>query len=251
MIVVVCPGQGSQTPGFLDPWLAEPRFRDQLTASPTRSASTSSHTAPCPTPTPSATPPSPSPSSSRPACSRSRALLADGRREQIDGVAGHSVGEFTAAAAAGILTERMPSTGPRTRCRHGRRGALAQTGMSAVIGADEAELLAKLDELGPAPGQLQRRRPDRRRRRARRSRRAEAEIRRPAPGSSRSRSPAHSTPGICRLRWRRCARSRRHSTPHDPTLTIWTNHDGTVVTCGTAIRRPPGRPGLLAGTVGL
>jgi hypothetical protein len=31
-VVVVAPGQGSQTPGFLAPWLAEPRFADHLTA---------------------------------------------------------------------------------------------------------------------------------------------------------------------------------------------------------------------------
>jgi len=30
VIVVVAPGQGSQTPGFLEPWLAEERFRTQL-----------------------------------------------------------------------------------------------------------------------------------------------------------------------------------------------------------------------------
>ena len=32
MIVIVCPGQGSQTPGFLAPWLELPGLRDQLTA---------------------------------------------------------------------------------------------------------------------------------------------------------------------------------------------------------------------------
>ena len=32
MIVIVCPGQGSQTPGFLGPWLELPGLRDQLTA---------------------------------------------------------------------------------------------------------------------------------------------------------------------------------------------------------------------------
>ena len=31
VIVIVCPGQGSQTPGFLTPWIAESTFRDQLT----------------------------------------------------------------------------------------------------------------------------------------------------------------------------------------------------------------------------
>jgi len=30
VIVVVAPGQGSQTPGFLEPWIAEPRFREHL-----------------------------------------------------------------------------------------------------------------------------------------------------------------------------------------------------------------------------
>ena len=32
VIVVVCPGQGSQTPGFLAPWLAEPAAVEQLAA---------------------------------------------------------------------------------------------------------------------------------------------------------------------------------------------------------------------------
>ena len=32
MIVIVCPGQGSQTPGFLAPWLELPGLRDQLIA---------------------------------------------------------------------------------------------------------------------------------------------------------------------------------------------------------------------------
>ena len=32
MIVIVAPGQGSQTPGFLEPWLTEQRFADQLGA---------------------------------------------------------------------------------------------------------------------------------------------------------------------------------------------------------------------------
>src|SRR5471032_3173993 len=30
VIVVVAPGQGSQTPGFLEPWIAEPRFKEHL-----------------------------------------------------------------------------------------------------------------------------------------------------------------------------------------------------------------------------
>ena len=30
MIVVVAPGQGSQTPGFLEPWIADPAHRTRL-----------------------------------------------------------------------------------------------------------------------------------------------------------------------------------------------------------------------------
>ncbi|MCA1943411.1 MAG: ACP S-malonyltransferase, partial [Yonghaparkia sp.] len=30
MIVVVAPGQGSQTPGFLEPWIADPAHRARL-----------------------------------------------------------------------------------------------------------------------------------------------------------------------------------------------------------------------------
>ena len=31
MLVIVAPGQGAQTPGFLTPWLENPTFRDRLT----------------------------------------------------------------------------------------------------------------------------------------------------------------------------------------------------------------------------
>ena len=30
MLVIVCPGQGAQTPGFLSPWLELPGFQDRL-----------------------------------------------------------------------------------------------------------------------------------------------------------------------------------------------------------------------------
>ena len=30
MLVIVAPGQGAQTPGFLEPWLADPVFESRL-----------------------------------------------------------------------------------------------------------------------------------------------------------------------------------------------------------------------------
>ena len=63
-----------------------------------------------------------------------------------------SVGEFTAAAAAGILSETDAMTLVRERgSAMASAAALEPTGMSAVIGAAEDELLARLAELGLEP----------------------------------------------------------------------------------------------------
>lgn len=149
MRIAVFPGQGSQSPGFLAPWLdvdgaAErlaqysewsgvdliaagtewdaDRIRDTQVAQPLIVAAS---------------------------------LLswnALPERDRIAGVAGHSVGEFAAAAAAGVLSEQAALTlvGIRGRAM-AQAAAVAQTGMSAVIGGDEASVLARLDELGLAP----------------------------------------------------------------------------------------------------
>ena len=67
-------------------------------------------------------------------------------------MAGHSVGEVTAAAAAGILSETDAVAFVRERGQAmAAAAALATTGMSAVIGGDEDELLARLAELGLSP----------------------------------------------------------------------------------------------------
>ena len=152
MIVVVAPGQGSQTPGFLEPWLAESRFRDQLEGisdsvgidlvahGTTSDADTIRDTAIA------------QPLIVAAGLLTLTALFADGRRDRIGGVAGHSVGEVTAAAAAGILSETDAVAFVRERGQSmARAAAITQTGMSAVIGGDEAELLARLAELGLFP----------------------------------------------------------------------------------------------------
>ena len=150
---------------------------------------------------------------------RCGALLADGRREKIGGIAGHSVGEITAAAAAGILTEADAMAFVR------ERGTAMAHAAAARRHRDERRARRRRGRAPPAPrparpvaGELQRRRPDRRRRRPRRPRDAQRRTRRPAPGSSRCRSPAHSTPGICAPRSTTCRRSPTASTASDPTL---------------------------------
>ena len=61
VLAIVCPGQGSQTPGFLAPWLEIPEVAERSPGWVRSPASTSPLTARPPTPRPSATPPSPSP----------------------------------------------------------------------------------------------------------------------------------------------------------------------------------------------
>jgi [acyl-carrier-protein] S-malonyltransferase len=152
VIVVVAPGQGSQTPGFLEPWLTEPAVKDHLQQlsdtvgidlvahGTTSDADTIRDTAVA------------QPLIVAAGLVTAAALLADGRREKIGGVAGHSVGEVTAAAVAGILTETDAVAFVRERGQSmAAAAAIAETGMSAVVGGDEGELLAQLAELGLYP----------------------------------------------------------------------------------------------------
>ena len=152
VIVIVAPGQGSQTPGFLTPWLELPGAAEQLAAisdgvgidlaahGTTSDADTIRDTKVA------------QPLIVAAGLLTLAPLLADGRREKVGGIAGHSVGEVTAAAGAGILSETDAVSFVRERGRAmADAAALEPTGMSAVIGGDEAALLERLAELGLQP----------------------------------------------------------------------------------------------------
>ena len=149
MRIAVFPGQGSQSPGFLTPWLETDGAADRLAqysewAGVDLVAAGTEWDADRIRDTQVAQP-----------LIVAASLLswnALPERGNVGGVAGHSVGEFAAAAAAGVLSEEDALTlvGIRGRAM-AEAAAAAATGMSAVIGGDEAAVLARLDELGLAP----------------------------------------------------------------------------------------------------
>lgn len=233
MIVVVCPGQGSQTPGFLEPWLAEPGFTERLRAlsdaagtdllahGTVSDADTIRDTAVA------------QPLIVAAGILTLQALLAGGRREKIAGIAGHSVGEITAAAGAGILSDEnaLRFVGERGRAM-AAAAALEPTGMSAVLGGDEAELLARLTELGLEPanynggGQIV----------VAGALGALAALAEEPPAKARV-IPLQ-VAGAFHTRYMKPAVAHLGEvaatlSPSDPTLPIWTNNDGTQVDSGS------------------
>lgn len=155
MIVIVCPGQGSQTPGFLTPWLEVPAFEKSLIAMQAASgidlvahgtvsdADTIRDTAVA------------QPLIVGAGVATLNALLNGKSAAQagIAGVAGHSVGEITAAVVAGVFDAE---TGIRFVNERGqsmaKAAALETTSMAAILGGDQTEIEAKLAalELEPA-----------------------------------------------------------------------------------------------------
>ena len=151
MLVIVAPGQGAQSPGFLRPWLAEETYaarfdqlstvasidlahygsdagedeiRDTRIAQPLLVASTLA-TAPM--------------------------LLPDqaGASTTLGAVAGHSVGEIAAATLAKVIPAEQAMVLVRERGRAmADAAAVTPTGMTAVLGGDRDDVLAAIERHG-------------------------------------------------------------------------------------------------------
>jgi [acyl-carrier-protein] S-malonyltransferase len=149
VLAIVCPGQGSQTPGFLAPWLELPGVREHLEAlSDAAGLDLVAHGTVSDEETIKDTAVA-QPLIVAAGLVAARQLLDTGALTAATVVAGHSVGEITASAVAGALTEDDAVTFVRERANAmARAAAAAPTGMSAVLGGDPDDVAQVLAGLG-------------------------------------------------------------------------------------------------------
>ncbi|PZG22252.1 ACP S-malonyltransferase [Nonomuraea aridisoli] len=144
MLVLVAPGQGAQTPGFLTPWLELPGLADRLGAwsevvgldlvayGTTAGADEIRDTA-----------------VAQPLLVAAALASAEALGATPDVLAGHSVGEFAAAALAGVLTPEQALSLVRDRAQAmAKAAAVTETGMTAVLGGAEDDVLAAIERHG-------------------------------------------------------------------------------------------------------
>jgi [acyl-carrier-protein] S-malonyltransferase len=149
VLILTAPGQGAQTPGFLSPWLELPGLaerlggwselagRDLIRLGTAGSAEEITDTA-----------------VAQPLLVAA-ALAVAGLLGEPQAAAGHSVGELAAGAIAGVMSaeDAIKLTRVRGEAMAAACGA-TPTGMTAVLGGDEAEVLAAIAEAGLTPANV-------------------------------------------------------------------------------------------------
>ncbi|WP_376787205.1 ACP S-malonyltransferase [Micromonospora halotolerans] len=148
MLAVLSPGQGSQKPGFLTPWLDLPGAEARLSSWSALAGVDLLHLG-----TRADADEIKDTARTQPLLVAA-ALLAAGHlpMEDVGLVAGHSVGELGAAALAGVLTAETAVSLAGVRGREMAAAcALEPTGMAAVLGGDPDEVLAALAAHGLHP----------------------------------------------------------------------------------------------------
>lgn len=151
MLIIVAPGQGAQTPGFLTPWLEDPQFAERLHWLSAVAGLDLAHYG---TEADAET--------IRDTAVAQPLLVGAGLVAalalfphpadafgKIGAVAGHSVGELAAAAGARAISAEQAMVLVRERGKAMAHAAAATpTGMTAVLGGDAEEVMAALTQHG-------------------------------------------------------------------------------------------------------
>jgi [acyl-carrier-protein] S-malonyltransferase len=151
VLVIVAPGQGAQTPGFLTPWLEDPGFRNRFEwLSTVASIDLVHYGTEADADTIRAT------EVAQPLLVATGLVAAlnlfphpTDAFGKVSAVAGHSVGELTAAAGARVITAEQAMVLVRERGKAmAQAAAVTATGMTAVLGGDRDEVLAAIEKHG-------------------------------------------------------------------------------------------------------
>jgi [acyl-carrier-protein] S-malonyltransferase len=150
VLAIAAPGQGAQTPGFLESWLELPGVADRLTwwsavtgldlirYGTTADADEIRDTA-----------------VAQPLLVSAALVTYELLGVTPDLTTGHSVGELAAAAIAGIISPESALVLARERGRAmAEAAAVTETGMTAVLGGDPDEVQAVLKEHGLTPANM-------------------------------------------------------------------------------------------------
>ncbi|EKX61249.1 ACP S-malonyltransferase [Streptomyces ipomoeae] len=151
MLVLVAPGQGAQTPGFLTPWLEIPGAADRLAAWSDAIGLDLVHYG-----TQADADEIRDTAVAQPLLVAAGLLSAAALGDVAPGVvAGHSVGEITAAAFTGVLDDTAALTLVRKRgLAMAEAAAITATGMSALLGGDPETTVPHLEKLGLTPANV-------------------------------------------------------------------------------------------------
>jgi len=145
MIALLCPGQGSQKPGFMSAWLEIPEYRsnieilsdvikmDLIKHGTESDEATIRDTA-----------------IAQPLIVAASIASANLLAKNFSAVAGHSVGEVPAGYLAGILSQEQAISLVDVRAKAMAKAATAaeKTGMAAILGGDQDAVVERLTSLG-------------------------------------------------------------------------------------------------------
>jgi [acyl-carrier-protein] S-malonyltransferase len=152
VLVIVAPGQGAQTPGFLTPWLEDPSFSDGLDRISEATGLDLRHYGTAADAEAIRDTAVAQPLLVASSLLAAQALSPSNAGDRADAVSGHSVGEIAAASLAGVLSTDDAMVFVRERGRAmAAAAAVTPTGMTAVLGGDRAEVLAALEWHGLTP----------------------------------------------------------------------------------------------------